>query len=236
MIHLVIGRRQRGKTTLAYYMASKCGQRVIFDPRGMIRAVADAVIATNMRAFKAGFERLQAGEIRELIYTPSDDNFQKAFSYFCRCVKAFIVAEPGRPLGVVIDELAFVNPSEPAFLWMLRCSDPRVFHIFVTCHRPKDVSTDMRAIADRWLLFQCRQEHDLAVIEDRCSLAVRNAVQRVEGREFVMWDDDKATMTIYKHAEPWHVELRPGHVNPAPVELQELHGESPLDSRLPFSE
>ena len=234
MIRLIIGRRQRGKTTLAYYMAAKCPQRVIFDPRGMIRAKPDTGVATTMRTFKTGFEQLQAGELRELIYTPSDDNFQKAFQYFCRCIKTWIVAEPNRPLAVVIDELAFVNPNEPAFLWMLRCSEPKVFHIFVTCHRPKDVSTDMRAIADQWFLFQCRQEHDLSVIEDRCSAGVANAVQRLEGREFILWDDDKATMTIFKKSEPWHVDLKPSSPTPSLVELSELDGKNELDGRLPL--
>jgi len=236
MIHLVIGRRRRGKTTLAYYMASRCPQLVVFDPRGMIRAKADAGVATTKSTFKAGFEQLQAGDLRELIYTPADEDFQKAFQYFCRCIKAWIIGEPNRPLAVVVDELAFVNASEPAFLWMLRCSQPEVFHIFVTCHRPKDVTVDMRAIADRWFLFQCRQEHDLSVIEDRCTPAVAAAVTRLEGREFVMWDDDKAEMKTFKHAEPWRVELKPtGPARAEPIELDDLHGENPVDNTKLFN-
>jgi len=208
MIHLVIGRRKRGKTTLAYYMARNCPQRVIFDPRGMIRAAPEARVVTTMRGFQEGFRALSAAELTELVYTPADDSFPSAFRYFCACVKTWIVADSHRPLAVMIDELAFVNPTEPALLWMLRCSEPDVFHIFVTCHRPKDVPTDMRAIADRWFLFQCRQEHDLEVIEDRCSAAVAAAITRLEEREFVLWDDDTATMKVFRNAKPWHVPLK----------------------------
>ena len=235
MIHLVIGRRRRGKTTLAYYMGSKCPQLVVFDPRGMIRAKADAVIAQEMTGFQEGFRRLQSQELRELVYTPADDNFHAAFRYFCRCIKSWIVTDSHRPLGVMIDELAFIDPKEPAFLWMLRCCEPEVFHIFVTCHRPKDVTTDMRAIADRWFLFQCRQEHDLAVIEDRCSEAVAQAVTRLDHREFVLWDDDKAEMVTFRNPRPWHVELKPAAVvDLQRLDMDELEGSVELDNRKMF--
>lgn len=238
MIRLIIGRRQRGKTTLGYYMAAKCPQLVIFDPRGMIRSQADAGIATTTTTFRQGFEQLQTNDLRELIYTPADDDFHKAFSYFCRCVKAWIIAEPSRPLAVMIDELSFVNTGDSAFSWILRCSDPAVVHVFVTCHRPKDVSTDMRAIADQWFLFQCRQEHDLDVIEERCSPETARAVQKLEGREFVMWDDDKATLTLFKNSGPWKVDLRRQAAELSPVDLGDLGGEATtrLDNKLQFDQ
>ena len=40
MIFLSIGRREQGKTTLAYYFASRRPTRVIFDPRKQFSGVA----------------------------------------------------------------------------------------------------------------------------------------------------------------------------------------------------
>jgi len=215
MIYLVIGRRKRGKTTLAYYMASRCAQRVIFDPRGMLRGNAAAGVALSMSSFREGFAQLQARELDELVYTPADEDFHAAFSYFCRCCKAWIVTDAQRPLGIVIDELGFVDATDPALLWMLRCSEPECVHLVVTCHRPKDITTDMRAIADRWCIFQCRQEHDLAVLADRCAPEVADAVAALDGRAFVLWDDAIARMTAYPHAAVWYVPLsNPGHARP----------------------
>lgn len=210
MIHLVIGRRERGKTTLAYYMAAKVSQRLIFDPRGLIERAGSVRLKSAADLEGKGIPALVDNEVSEIVYAPMEDDIQGAFRRFCMQVKWWVLNHPTRPLAVLVDEVSFVNLEEPAFQWITRCSKRDVLQIFLTGHRPADVPTSVRAIADYWLLFQCRQEHDLDVIESRCTRGTVQAVQRLNAREFVMWDDEHARFQIYKEARAWFVPLSTG--------------------------
>lgn len=227
MIVLCIGRRERGKTTLAYYQASKVARRFVFDPRGMIQRPGSVRVKRAAELRDMAFPALMEGEINEVVYQPQEDDIQAAFAMFSRLAKKWITEQPETPLAVMVDEISFINLNEPAFQWVLKCCASDRVHIFLTCHRPADVPVNVRSIADRWCLFQCRQEHDMSVIEERCSAEVANAVRRVEGHEFVLWDDARGECRIYRQSEPWHVKLKDGRTAGAPVSMDELPGERP---------
>lgn len=221
MIWLIIGRRTRGKTTLAYYMARKAAARLIFDPRGMIGGTGprtlrvERVIDLRDKAVPA----LQDGELDEVIYAPQDDDLTRPFLVFAEMLKMWIIETPRRPLAVLIDELSFVEQSrrDPAVLRrVLRSCDPAIFDVFITCHRPADIPTNTRGIADYWVLFHCTQEHDLEVIRDRCNAATAAQVQNLKGRSFVVWDDAKSTIQTFPESgqSAWHVPLRAGSEQP----------------------
>jgi hypothetical protein len=225
MIVLCIGRRERGKTTLAYYQASKVKRLFVFDPRGMIQRPGSARVKRAAELRDVAFPALMDNEIREVIYQPQEDDIQAAFATFSRLAKRWITELPDEPLAVMVDEISFVNLNEPAFQWVLKCCASDRVHIFLTCHRPADVPVNVRSIADRWCLFQCRQEHDMTVIEERCSPEVAQAVRRVEGHQFVMWDDAKAEVRIFRDSEKWHVKLKDGRTVQAPVDMDEVPSE-----------
>jgi hypothetical protein len=220
MIHLIIGRREQGKTTLALYMALKVKQLLAFDPRGLMERPNALRVRTAGALESKGVPALLDDEITECIYTPSEDDIQRAFMRFCNQVKWWVANHPKRPLAVLVDEVSFVNLNEPAFQWVLRCSKREVMQIFLTCHRPADIPTAVRAIADFWCLFQCRQEHDLGVIEERCSKTVVAAVGRLNAREFIMWDDERAQSKRFSDAQAWFVPLQisPGAQTPRPAD------------------
>lgn len=223
MVILNIGRRKRGKTTLAYYQALKVPQRFIFDPRAMIQRPGSVRVHSKSVLRERAFPALQEGEITELVYQPHDDDIQGAFAAFSKLAKEWITTTPEKPLAIMVDETSFVNLREPAFEWVLKCCESDRIHILLTCHRPADLPVGVRAIADRWCLFQTRQPHDLEVIEERCSPEVARAVQRIEGHTFVVWDDAHASAEVFTNAGAWHIRLKedaPGA--PAAVVLTEL--------------
>lgn len=240
MFHFAIGRRGKGKTTLAYRMMMKLDRRLMFDPRGMIRANVDAVVVTTRSEMRRAVKEVQRGEIAEMIYTPSGD-LDEGFAAFAEELRKWIVTTPELPVGVLIDEASFIDQRSRHFQWVVRCSPVETFHIVMTCHRPLDLDTTVRAIADHWMIFQCRQEHDLKVIRERCSPEVADAVARLgETRHFVHWNDGRGTMTINRHggsgtASDWFVPLRARvETRPEPTDISEPGEPDPQVGRLPL--
>lgn len=222
MIRLILGRKEKGKTTLAYHMARKVRALVIFDPRGMMRRPG-AFVARTQDSLSRGMDALNDGEIRELVYTPSD-HLPVAFAHFAAEVKRWIDETPDRPLAVLVDEISFVNLGEPDFAWALKCCRASVIHFFLTCHRPADVPVDVRAIADYWYLFQAHQEHDLDVLAERCSPAVAGRVAKLTGSEFVAWNnaDGDGELRTYTDRTAWYVDLAPGRPESPAIEMDDL--------------
>lgn len=210
--YFAIGRRGMGKTTLAYKMTLKISRRLIFDPRGMIRANPDAIVVVDIEDMRGAVREVQAGTIEELVFTPSGD-LDTAFEAFAEELRRWIVTTPGLAVAVLIDEASFIDQKSKHFQWVVRCSPVDTFHTLMTCHRPLDIDTTVRAIADHWLIFQCRQEHDLKVIRERCSFEVADEVQRLGPRHYVHWNDARATLAVNRNGgtgtpSDWYVPLR----------------------------
>ena len=138
-------------------------------------------------------------------------------------------------IGILIDEAAFVDTERTKDLqWILRCASRTRVHIVLTAHRPSDISTKVRAIADFWLLFHMRQEHDLEVVEQRCGSRVRDIVTTLKAREFLSWNDTDGTFLIYRKSGKWFVQLRTEPERMRDL-LLDVEGESdPTLAGLPF--
>jgi hypothetical protein len=207
MIFAVIGRREMGKTTLGYFIARQTPHRMIFDPRGLVHTGGYRV-ATIEDVDKAS-GALADDQIQEMIVTP-DNDVQRTFVALCGGARHWIRTEPHKPLAILVDEVRFVDTrGVPSFDWALRCAPRDMVHMIITAHRPSDVSVDVRAITDHFLLFQSTQEHDLDVIEKRCNAKTANQVARLKPREFVHWDDAKGEMKVCRDPRSWFVSLTP---------------------------
>lgn len=213
MVYLVIGRREQGKTTLAYWMASRSPRRLIFDPRGMMGGRR----YTNSAALETACDELAAGTLLtenghptgEVVFTPFGD-VHAGFAAFAGEVQRWVLHTPDVPLAVLVDEVSFVHPERvSAFMWAVRCCRRDTVDFLVTAHRPADVDTDIRAVTDHWCLFAIRQEHDLAVIKERCTADVLRRVQALEPRQFIQWDDAKGEARIFADPSVWFIELGP---------------------------
>lgn len=220
MIRLFLGRKERGKTTLAVHILAKLPRRVIFDARGMIRQSA-AYVATTADGFQRGMDALEDGAISELVYSPSS-NLKGAWLLFSAEIKRFIDAHPAADLGVLIDELTFVFPNgklDDDFEWNIKCCRAEHVHFFLTCHRPSDVPVIVRSLTNYWYLFAAHQEHDVAVIEERCSPKTALVVATLRGSDYACWDDNHAHLTVHRDPSEWFVNLRPSAPLAPPTNL-----------------
>jgi hypothetical protein len=239
MIYTIFGRREQGKTTLARYMASRKPRRLIFDPRGMI---GDDALRVAQRAHLdtacAELETYPAepDAPTEVVYTPAGDS-REDFAHFAGQVRHWIEACPDMPLAVLVDEVTLARPERSRdFMWALRCCRRDTVDFFITAHRPKDIDTDIRALADHWCIFAVRQEHDLDVIAERCSAAVVAQVQTLEPRHFIHWDDAHATAQRFGDPSTWRVELQPvravGSMFPSESGVDHMTGGIPVTSQI----
>lgn len=213
MIYLALGRRQLGKTTLVYSMARKCPARIVLDPRGLIHS--DGLRVSRIAELDSAVEAIadERDPLSEVLITP-DSNPQSMFDQASRHVKSWAqdfqhAPRATRRLMFVVDEARFFDLRESsAFEYVLRAAPPDLIHVAITAHRPTDIPTDIRAISDHWLMFRCTQEHDLKVIEERCTEAVRNSVAKLNPHEFIDWDDATATAKPYRNPAAWYVPLQ----------------------------
>jgi len=209
MIYNLIGRRERGKTTLGYGMARKLRKRIIIDARQMIQRV-DVVRITRADDLRpAMLELVNDDAVSEIVYQPQDDDLAVAFEAWTAATKERIVLSPHVPFAVMVDEVSFYKLDAARFQWLAKCTPREAVHIILTAHRPADIPTSIRAIADHWCIFSTTQEHDLDVIEKRCgNPRVVNAIKRLQGRSYVHWDDARGEMAVCDDPKLWYVSLR----------------------------
>lgn len=195
-----------GKTTFAVHVADKVDRRLMLDPRQMIRRPG-AVVVRSASALRRVMPQLADGDIDELVYSPTED-LPEAFNAFAMELRELATVKDGE-LAVVVDEASFFGAIEEnrAFMFAVKCCDPERLHILLTCHRPSDLHTDIRALLNRWVIFRTTQEHDLDVIRRRCKADVVDLVQTLGDREFVEWNDDDGTYEPHRHPYIWHTEL-----------------------------
>ncbi len=211
MIYLVIGKRGQGKTTLGVYLArrDKDGRRFIFDPRDLIApAPSGFVVQSTSQNIMQGVDQVIERDegMREIVVRPSL-NVQAAFDTLVNELYQWLKAEPAARFTLLVDEIRFVKDLQtPQFEWLLRCSQPDRVHIILTCHRPTDIPTDIRAIADNWIVFRMTQEHDLKTVAERSQAAAR-AARHLGPREFVHWDDAAGEHALHRRPDKWFVPL-----------------------------
>jgi len=230
MIDLLLGRREVGKTTLALALVSRkhVRKRVLFDPRQLLPA---AIRARTPVEIRRAFVQLAADDITEIAITP--EAVQPCFDATAREVRQWFDRR-GPHIGWLIDELRFIEDTHGHdFDWILRCTTVAQATIVMTAHRPADVPTDIRAIADVWCLFRMAQEHDLKVVDERCGPKVARIVAQLKPREFVSWDDRSATFHTYTDPKRWYVPLRAPSVGEALTAAETLpdpDDDAPIDT------
>lgn len=207
MIILIVGRREVGKTTLAKYYGAKMSPRLTVDPRALwprlVRPEGDdrpgAYVDVNNYYV---LEDLESGD--DVLIVPND--MDESVARLAIVARTYFDGPTDRRLTVTFDEAALYDRAlKLHWSWMIRCSPRERTTIILTAHRPADIPTDIRALADYWCIFRTTQEHDLEVIKERCSVDVYDHVQTLDRFQFVSWNDAKAEMKIHKNPATWYV-------------------------------
>lgn len=203
MITLVFGRREQGKTTLAYHLALQKETRVIVDPRGQFRTTSD-ILPDEVGLYELLDER------EEVIIQPRG-NPKEVFARVSSVVEDWLRDNPGAQFVFLLDEARiFDTPSviPDDFEYLLRMAPRNEVDVILTAHRPSDVSVDIRAIADFWLLFQMTQEHDLKVISERCGEKVAEIAATLPEHSVIVWNDAKGTFRVSHDSEKWKHDIK----------------------------
>lgn len=202
MIAICIGRKEQGKTTLAYHLALKNPTRVIFDPREHFYSSIDVIDSAQ-----GLYELLD--EKSEVIVKPPD-HIPEHFELVCEQLRAWIRDNREEEFSLLVDEAYDAKTPDfmpPALDWLMRKTKRQQTRIIFTVHRPVDVATDIRALSDDWFIFQITQEHDLRIINERCGSEVAELVSRLGAREFIHWNDSLGIWKKFTESSKWYVSL-----------------------------
>jgi len=203
MITVINGRREQGKTTLAYFLSLRRPTRVIFDPRRMF-ATSPVIISDPLELFEL------MDEVPEIIVQPETD-VQNVFLRTAQEFREWILQNPEEPACLLVDESRFIdtpNITYEPFEAILRFSPTQLVDVVMTSHRPSDIDVNIRAIADFLIYFRTTQEHDLRVIVQRCGEGVGEIVQALPDKNFLVWDDRIALYRVEKDTDKWRVDLK----------------------------
>lgn len=212
MIYVIIGRREKGKTTLADRMLKALSLRFVIDARRMINQRDPGIIYENYAdgAVAAIDEALDSdGAYNEVIYQPHEDDLQGAFNIWVHKLKQVAIEQPTRRIGVLVDEASFYDLNDAAFQWLAKCTPREYVHIFITAHRPTDIPPRIRAIADHWFVFHMTEKSDIERIAEKSPEAA-DAASKLRDRGFVHWNDTTATMQINRNPHAWFIALSEG--------------------------
>jgi len=210
MLDLLIGKRELGKTTLAVSISRNSPTRVTFDPRHMISTTSDILSEGQIEGVLYGM----LNERAEIIVRPQFD-IERAFSEMCAEIYSWLKDNPGEPFCLLLDEARFVkNPEENLhFDYIVRCTPRSEVNVLLTCHGVVDISSDLRRIADFWILFQLTLEGDLDRVRERCGNEVADEVQKLNPYEYIVWNDAIGRWKKHTDKAAWYVRLETGAVN-----------------------
>jgi hypothetical protein len=203
MLDLVIGRRELGKTTFAVNLSRHYSTRVIFDPRHMISTSRCIFTEEDMSELYVALDTEP-----EIIIRPKFDK-QLAFEEMCLQIYGWLQDNPGEPFCLLIDECRFLPEPEKNqhFDFIVRCLPSAQVMVILTCHGVIDVSTDLRRIADHWILFHLTMESDLGRVRERCGDTVADEVQKLEPFQYIVWNDQKGEWRKVTEKQKWFVKL-----------------------------
>lgn len=196
-----------GKSTLAYCLARQQGvTRIVIDPRSQYHT-SETIIPDSSQLFELLDDRW------EVIVQPGRAaSLQESFDSACDAVADWIEENPGENICLLVDEGRLVGLDQknvsPSFDWILRSArEGSPISVIITCHRPADVSTNIRAIANKLVFFRVMLPNDLAAIEDQCGPVVTEEVSRLEDRHFVTWNNSRQQWRKNDSPQSWKIEI-----------------------------
>lgn len=213
MLFANVGRRFQGKTTLAVWTLDQCDRRALLDTRQQIRRPGSVIVRSAGRLREA-FDALAAGDVDDVVYSPIETH-SVAFAAFAGELRRWVTTHPGLGLGVLIDEAGFykrqLDDVDGDFQYVIKTCDLDAVDVVLTCHRPTDLPTDVRALCNRLAIFRVTLPHDLEAVRKHCGDDVEQLVQQLPDRHFVEWDDDDATFAVNACPFIWQTDLtKPG--------------------------
>ena len=206
MITAIIGFTGQGKSTLAYKVAMRSPTRLIFDPRGQFETTADVLPDAD------GLYELLDERYEVIVRPGRGSEVEENFDATCRVVADWIEDNPHEQICLLVDEARLVGLESKStslhFDWIVRSArEGSPIDVVLTCHRPVDLSTNLRAIANRLVFFRVMLPNDLGQIEDQCGPMVAEQVKNLLDKQFITWNNSRQQWRKVTDTSSWFVRL-----------------------------
>lgn len=206
MITGIIGFMEMGKSTLAYKVAERDTTRVIFDPRNQYNTTDDVIPDAG------GLYELLDERYEVIVRPGRGEAVEQCFDEVCAVVANWIEDNPGEPIVLLADEARIIGLQQKNvslhFDWILRSARERSpISVIITCHRPVDIHTDIRAISHRLVFFRVTLPNDLDAIEEQCGPVVTQEVQKLLDRHFVVWNNSRQQWKKVTDTSSWYTRI-----------------------------
>lgn len=219
MTRLFLGLRTRGKTMLALFLALQADLQIIFDPRRQFQRFIDTMredglgdtllVARNTMEIAQCMAKLGQSNGPTMLIVMPDDDLDAAFQRLCRELKRFVLTRmvEKTPFALLVDESRLFTPQDsPEFKWLMRCTDNDSFQTLLTCHRPVDLVPEVRAIIERWYIFQTAHPADLRTLEEMIGENWALKVRALKPKQFLDWDGGIMEGRLRTDSDTWYVD------------------------------
>jgi hypothetical protein len=205
---VITGRRGKGKTSLAYHLASQLGGGVaVYDPT---QAFAIGAIAHNREEFDLALER----ELSPAVFQVTDsegrkDAVEEDLREFVSAIKHI------RDISVVIDETSYLqspNWIAPALDDEIRVGRRRHHDLYLTQHRMADCNGILLDLVTEFKFFQTKNPRSLERIAEYCGDRVAGLVSTLADFEFLHYDVESGAVFVNCEPEFWRVRIAPEEV------------------------
>ncbi len=211
-IAIITGRRGKGKTSLAYFLAKTNGKGVaIFDPT---QAFGIGAIAHD----KTSFEYILDGELSPVVFQVDNVAFEEEAVELA--LRDFVSAlRHIRDISVVIDETSYVqspNYCSPALDDEVRVGRRRRHDLYLTQHRMADCNGIVLDLVTEFYFFGTKSPKSLARIAEYCGDEVARLVSTLPEHDFLFYDVETGRFYVNNAPEFWRVEIAPQEIAARP--------------------
>lgn len=200
---------------LALFLALQAKAQIIYDPRRQFQRFISNVdpdgtwilVARNAGEVTARMRQFGIDGANMLIVMP-DDDLDVTFQRLCRELKAFVLNRMAdkTEFAFLVDEARLFLPHESQeFKWLMRCTDNDTFQTLLTCHRPVDLVPEVRAIIERWYIFQTAHPADLRTIAEMTGESWAEKIARLKPKQFLDWDGGVMEGRLRTDTDTWYV-------------------------------
>lgn len=191
------GRMGKGKSTRAYYEASRGRSGVVvFDPNSQFEN-GPLVFSKDQLS-----SQLDKG-VTPIIYRPVLD-VEKHFESFADVVLDL------RDVSIVIDESSRLQSPHWCHPWLdelVRRSRALSLDLYLTQHRMADANGLILELATDYVFFGTKHPGSLERIEEYTDSEVRERVRALEGFEWLAWSVEHETFVVNADPESWFVPI-----------------------------
>jgi hypothetical protein len=216
MITVIIGFTGQGKSTLACFVAQRSTTRVIYDPRIQFNTTADVIPDGE------GLYELLDDRYEVIVQPGRGEEISDNFDHVCSVIADWIEDNPGERICLLVDEGRLVGLDSKNvslnFDWIVRSArEGSPIDVIITCHRPVDVSTNIRAISNRLVFFRVMLPNDLLLIEDQCGPDVAGQVSKLLDKQYIVWNNSRQQWRKVENPATWYIRITEvptvGHTN-----------------------